>query len=343
MLTVDLDLKHRGATRARHGQRHLRGKQPDTRAARPADPRSSLRDGVEHLTSQWSWNRVRVANPVGIRGQHAGTRDESLQQPLDLRGLLEPLESDRVRHCCCSVHGEQVTVPGIRIEFVRLRTCIGETTYCGDVMSSGRALAAFGEPHETYQWSPGASTPQNNCPGSDSMAPAVLAEAIEFKGVERSASCFIVGCARVRAEPHTERRVSVLCKHHRRQTMDDDTTAFVGLDVHKDSIAVGLAEAGRAAPRFLGTCGPQLRQLLKALAHAGTPERVHVAYEAGPCGYTLARALIERGYRCEVIAVAKIPASAGRAGKDRSARCADAGELSALRRAHRREDPGRTG
>jgi transposase len=93
--------------------------------------------------------------------------------------------------------------------------------------------------------------------------------------------------------------------------MRDDTTAFVGLDVHKDSIAIGVAEAGREAPRFLGTCGPQLQQLLKALAHVGAPERVHVAYEAGPCGYALARALIERGYRCEVIAVAKIPRRPG--------------------------------
>jgi transposase len=54
------------------------------------------------------------------------------------------------------------------------------------------------------------------------------------------------------------------------------------LDVHKDSIAVAVAEPGRAAPRFVGTTGPELRELLKALSHLGRPEQVLLAYEAGP-------------------------------------------------------------
>ena len=41
--------------------------------------------------------------------------------------------------------------------------------------------------------------------------------------------------------------------------MRDDITVFVGLDVHKDSIAVALAQAGRSAARFVGTCGPARR------------------------------------------------------------------------------------
>jgi transposase len=93
--------------------------------------------------------------------------------------------------------------------------------------------------------------------------------------------------------------------------MDDDITGYVGLDVHKNSIAVAVAERGRAAPRFVGTTGPQLFELLKALSHLGTPAQLHLAYEAGPCGYTLARELIARGYRCEVIAVAKTPRKPG--------------------------------
>ncbi len=93
--------------------------------------------------------------------------------------------------------------------------------------------------------------------------------------------------------------------------MEHDITAYVGLDVHKDSIAVAAAAPGRAAPRFVGTTGPQLAELTKALSHLGLPSQLHVAYEAGPCGYTLARALIERGYRCEVIAVAKTPRKPG--------------------------------
>ena len=93
--------------------------------------------------------------------------------------------------------------------------------------------------------------------------------------------------------------------------MADDTTAFVGLDVHKDTIAIGVAECGREAPRFLGTCGPQLRELLRALGTIGPPQQLHLAYEAGPCGYDLARALMGRGYHCEVIAVTKTPRRPG--------------------------------
>ncbi|HXQ30639.1 MAG TPA: IS110 family transposase [Steroidobacteraceae bacterium] len=93
--------------------------------------------------------------------------------------------------------------------------------------------------------------------------------------------------------------------------MDNDITAFVGMDVHKGSIAVAVAEAGRTAPRFVGTTGPQLAELLKALSHLGEPQRMLIAYEAGPCGYGLARQLGARGYRCEVIAVAKTPRKPG--------------------------------
>jgi transposase len=93
--------------------------------------------------------------------------------------------------------------------------------------------------------------------------------------------------------------------------MDNDITAFVGLDVHKGSIAVAVADAGRAAPRFVGTTGPQLTELLKALSHLGRAEQTLIAYEAGPCGYGLARQLTARGYRCEVIAVAKTPRKPG--------------------------------
>ena len=40
--------------------------------------------------------------------------------------------------------------------------------------------------------------------------------------------------------------------------MKETITSFVGLDVHKDSIAIAVAEAGRQAPRFVGTVLPSL-------------------------------------------------------------------------------------
>jgi len=87
--------------------------------------------------------------------------------------------------------------------------------------------------------------------------------------------------------------------------MDKIITSFVGLDVHKDSIAVGIAAAGREPPRFVGTVGPQWAPLCKALGRLGRPRELQIVYEAGPCGYTLARQLLSHGYACEVIAPAK--------------------------------------
>ena len=76
--------------------------------------------------------------------------------------------------------------------------------------------------------------------------------------------------------------------------MSEGTTAFVGLNVHKESIAIAVAEPGRAAPRFLGTTGPLLAEVEKALSHCGAAPELLIVYEAGPCGYGLARQLCAR-------------------------------------------------
>lgn len=123
--------------------------------------------------------------------------------------------------------------------------------------------------------------------------------------VKRSASS-IVDCAPRCAEPHAERPRATICNIQRRQTLDKSITSFVGLDVHRDSTAIAEAQAVREAPRFLGTVGPDLGQLLKALKSVGKPETMLVVYEAGPCGYGLARQRCLRGYSCEVVAAGKI-------------------------------------
>ena len=123
---------------------------------------------------------------------------------------------------------------------------------------------------------------------------------------KRSASR-IVGCAPRCAEPHAETPESVLtATNQRRQTVYESITSFVGLDVHKDSTAIAVAEAGRDAPRFVGTVGAELAQLHKALKNLGKAETLLVVYEAGPCGYGLARQLRSRGYHCDVIAASRI-------------------------------------
>lgn len=89
-------------------------------------------------------------------------------------------------------------------------------------------------------------------------------------------------------------------------------TSFVGLDVHKESTAIAVAEVGREGPRFIGTVGSDLLQLLKALKSLGKPETMLVVYEAGPCGYGLARQLRSRGYACEVVAAGKMARRPGK-------------------------------
>ena len=103
----------------------------------------------------------------------------------------------------------------------------------------------------------------------------------KMKG-KRSASS-IVGCAPRCAEPHAETPEGVLTATiQRRQTVSKSIASFVGLDAHKDSTAIAAAEAGREAPRFLGTLGADRGQLLKALKSLGKPETMLVVYEAGP-------------------------------------------------------------
>jgi transposase len=119
--------------------------------------------------------------------------------------------------------------------------------------------------------------------------------------------------------------------------MDETITAFVGLDVHAESTAIGVAEAGRAAPRFIGTVGPRFGELSKALAKLGGPAKLLIVYEAGPCGYALARELGAADYRCEVVAPSRVPRRPGeRVKTDRRdaltlASLARAGELTFVR------------
>ena len=118
--------------------------------------------------------------------------------------------------------------------------------------------------------------------------------------------------------------------------MDEGIKFFVGLDVHKETIAVAVAEPGRAAARLLGSIAHDVPKLLKQLARYGEPRTVHVVYEAGPTGYGLQRLLSKKGYPCEVIAPSLVPKRPGERVKNdrrdciRLAELARAGELRAV-------------
>ena len=93
----------------------------------------------------------------------------------------------------------------------------------------------------------------------------------------------------------------------------EEITTFVGLDVHKKTIAVATVEARASADvRFVGTIAntPEaIRSLLRKLGKGG--QRLHLAYEAGPLGYNLYRLSTGLGHRCDVVAPSLIPRKAG--------------------------------
>src|SRR4029077_8666184 len=91
------------------------------------------------------------------------------------------------------------------------------------------------------------------------------------------------------------------------------TPLFVGLDVHKDSIAVAHAQGQCGDPPvFVGAIGSRQGDLDKLIRRlkAKTPTLVF-AYEAGPCGYTLHRDLTGQGFTCDVVAPSLIPKKPG--------------------------------
>ncbi len=100
--------------------------------------------------------------------------------------------------------------------------------------------------------------------------------------------------------------------------MDKGIKVYVGLDVHKDTIAVAAAQAGeRTAARLIGQIAHDVPKLLKALAKLGQPTEVHVVYEAGPTDYRLQLAQAAKGYRCKVIAPSLIPSAPASGGAPR--------------------------
>jgi transposase len=113
-------------------------------------------------------------------------------------------------------------------------------------------------------------------------------------------------------------------------------TRFVGLDVHSTTISVAVAEEGRDEPLFLTRLPNDRARLLKSLDRLGPRSSLHCAYEAGPTGYGLQRALTEAGIRCDVIAPSKMPRKSGdqvktdRKDAVRLAHCLRAGDLVAV-------------
>jgi transposase len=117
-------------------------------------------------------------------------------------------------------------------------------------------------------------------------------------------------------------------------------TLHLGLDVHKDSITIAIAEPGsKGEIRLLSTITNDVDRLEKALRRIGKAHpdaHLEVAYEAGPCGFVIARRLKQLKVPCLVAAPSLIPKQPGSPFKTDKrdaraiARLLRAGELTAV-------------
>ncbi len=87
---------------------------------------------------------------------------------------------------------------------------------------------------------------------------------------------------------------------------------YIGLDVHKETIAVSVADTQDSEVRYLGeiTNTPQaINKLVKQIKKGDAS--LSFCYEAGPCGYGIHRQLTNLGWDCQVVAPSLIPKKAG--------------------------------
>jgi transposase len=92
-----------------------------------------------------------------------------------------------------------------------------------------------------------------------------------------------------------------------------ESITYVGMDTHKATISVAIAQGGRGGEvRYWGKIRNEPAAVGRLARKLGKQhERLRFSYEAGPCGYGLQRQLTALGHECIVAAPSLIPRAPG--------------------------------
>ncbi|WP_371933202.1 transposase [Bradyrhizobium sp. CCGUVB23] len=83
------------------------------------------------------------------------------------------------------------------------------------------------------------------------------------------------------------------------------TTRYIGLDVHKESIAAAVADGRKRVSS--GRLPTRRRSSQSSSLNSKDNAQLHFADEAGCCGYGIYRQISKLGHRCDVVAPGLIP------------------------------------